>query len=476
MGLTDTIVQLMLEQGRARAAGQIGAANAYAGALQNIGQTVGAIPQQIEAAKQAQDVQRARDARQTLSDAMNPANVPEVDQNGVKLKDVNGIGDYMASRGFGPEFVNAAQHLDGLNQSLLSVQQARQQLIQRGALGVAAANYDPTIANAFLDTLDAKPNSIYPHEVIQQVRDHIQDNPEGLKNLVNGIIGPQKPLEMPATPRGGAPAQFLDPITHQVIATGSTAPATPPTEPEIALRAAAGEPQAQAAMSILKPAPKGDTAAADDQRFEKIQTAMNLKQQIDPADFAWYNAYKTRKLLGVDQSGAIALQRQAASELFTKQETGRKELSDKVDQPYIDASEKAETLRNVVQAAQGGNMVAGSLQPLLATLGVTTMEGVKRINNTELQNVAGAGSLLDRIKGKVGKLTEGQPMDKALQSDLIALGNLLQRSAYDKYLKAHQTTVQRYSLTDEQPFTAPQPAVIAPPTVTDPGLSALGKR
>lgn len=176
------------------------------------------------------------------------------------------------------------------------------------------------------------------------------------------------------------------------------------------------------------------------------------------------------------QATALAAQvaQQARAQAFTEQEAGRKELSEKVEQPYKDAREKADLMRGVIAAAQNGNMSAANVQGLLGVLGLVTTEGVKRINTTELEQVQGAGSLLDRIKGKVGKLVAGQPLDAKVQSDLRELSNLLEQSAYKKYAEGHKTTTKRYGLKDEQPL--PAPAGVAPPPALPPGLQRLQDR
>src|SRR5581483_3386519 len=173
--------------------------------------------------------------------------------------------------------------------------------------------------------------------------------------------------------------------------------------------------QSGAALEKLKAKAPTDTAAQDDARYERIQTAKGLNQPVSPEDAAWAKAYVQRKTLGPSATSAAADARQATAEAFTRAEAGRKVLSTDVEKPYLEAREKADTLRTVIAAAQNGNMEAASVTPLLATLGLTTMEGVKRINSTELQQVSGAGSLLTRIQGAAGKLTAGQPLPKKLQ-------------------------------------------------------------
>jgi hypothetical protein len=185
-----------------------------------------------------------------------------------------------------------------------------------------------------------------------------------------------------------------------------------------------------------------------------------------------------------DPAAAAALERQALAErfmvtqqartqAFTEAEAGRGELTNKVEQPYLDAREKTQTLRNIVQAAQGGNMEAAAVQSLMGTLGLITAEGVKRINTTELQQVAGAGDLLTRIQGQVSRGLTGNPLPQKLQTDLIGLANLLDKGSYDKYASGFGRITKRYGLKDEQPLPAPPPPVTPPATS---GLSDLAKR
>ncbi len=94
-------------------------------------------------------------------------------------------------------------------------------------------------------------------------------------------------------------------------------------------------------------------------------------------------------------------------------------------------------------------MEAASVQSLLGTLGLVTMEGVKRINTTELQQVSGAGSLLERIKAQASKAIAGQPLPEKLQNDLGELSSLLEKSARKKYEQGFDSVTKRYKLNDE---------------------------
>lgn len=165
---------------------------------------------------------------------------------------------------------------------------------------------------------------------------------------------------------------------------------------------------------------------------------------------------------------------QGRAQTFTESQAGRKELTDKIEAPYLDAREKADTLKSVVALAKGGNKEAANVQALLGTLGLVTSEGVKRINTTELDQVAGAGSLFDKIKARAGSIVSGQPLPTDLQNDLVQLASMLEQSARKKYESGFKRVTDRYKLIDEQPI-APVVDTPAVSTLT-PGLAALGKR
>lgn len=192
-------------------------------------------------------------------------------------------------------------------------------------------------------------------------------------------------------------------------------------------------------------------------------------QSLTPQETANLKGYEDRKRVVSDPALLAAGDRQAQSQNaqtaqqqraqdFAQAQAGRAELTTKVEQPYLDAKEKAATLRGVIEAAKGGNMAAASVQSLLGTLGLVTMEGVKRINTTELQQVAGAGSLLERLKGSASRVAAGQPLSPKIQEDLTQLSNLLEQGATKKYQQGFDSVTKRYKLTDERPLTDTAPA------------------
>ncbi len=212
MSLNSQIADLILERGRAQAQGDM----AWGGALSQIGQTVGrtvaAIPAIKAEAARVGDEQRARDARSALSKAMK--DVPPIKQEGMSLYDVQGIGKAMADSGYGAEFGPAAGHLDAINQSTIGFQQGRLHLLKSGAEAIAAAGFDPVLADDFLE--HQKGNQIYSDQTIQSWQDRIRGNPEATKAVISYLAGPQKMVERDPT------KEQRDPITNELVT-----PATP---------------------------------------------------------------------------------------------------------------------------------------------------------------------------------------------------------------------------------------------------------
>lgn len=205
--------------------------------------------------------------------------------------------------------------------------------------------------------------------------------------------------------------------------------------------------------------PKSVTGPELDDAAQQLLTKRNMGQRLTPLETAQLNAYDERKRTTTDATISAADARLKQTEAFQRQEAGRGVLSKDVEKPFVDSKEKADLLRDVVRGAQHGNLTAAALQTLTTTLGLTSAEGVKRINAVELGQVAGAGSLWDRLKGRVGGLVAGQPIDAKLQKDTLDLADMLEHSAAKKYLTAHESTTKRYGLTDEQPLSEAVTAV-----------------
>lgn len=460
MSLNSTIAELLVQQGRDQASGVMGSGQAYGSALSNLGQTIGQTIQtatdpriQLERQQAAEGAQRIADLKTLDTAFQNPGGRDAI----IAALPGHLRGQVSASFDAADESAAKAQ------KAQLDADTANTDYLYTLASNVKAHDYTPESLQLAIShakqTFSRNPALVSQLTPIEQ---QLQANPspDAVKSLIDPIIQAhneqEKAVLIPPTPRGGAPATLTK--NGVTIATGPAAPAQPPTEAELALQASGGDPTV--AMGLLKPKPNA-TAEQDDQRYRDIQARLDQKLPITSMEQAWSDAYEKQKTLGVDKSAGAAAGRQADAiaqqtaeqkrqQDFAQAQAGRADLTNKVEQPYFDAKEKADTLRTVIEAAKNGNMAAGSVQNLLGTLGLVTTEGVKRINNVELQQVAGAGSLFERLKGAVSKLKTGDPLSPKVQSDLSQLSDLLEQSARKKYEQAFNATTTRYGLKDEQ--------------------------
>lgn len=313
--LTGTIADLMLRRGdiAARAAESIAAANAhaaevsgnaYAGAAQGIGQSIAALPQQIqrqklagqqsdEAALDLQAKQRAADATKALSAVM--TETPKLSEDGVSVWDVPTITRTLADKGFGPEAGAAAQHLDGINNAFRQARAAQKALVMTGAQSVAAAGNDPTLADHFLDQMAA--NQLMPAADVTKYREFLKADPANTAKLTAYLMGPQKGMVVPeggtvvnpvtnaptftAPPKPQRPVVVapgsiaVDPSTGATVATGPAKEATPKSYQHVD-KLLDGKP----ATLLLDPAPGGKLY---DLSGNEIDDAASRVKPIPPA-------------------------------------------------------------------------------------------------------------------------------------------------------------------------------------------------
>ena len=119
---------------------------------------------------------------------------------------------------------------------------------------------------------------------------------------------------------------------------------------------------------------------------------------------------------------------------------------------YSQFATTAASLKSSLAAAKNGNELAAAVAPLQGTLFITTAEGVKRINETELKGVSGAGSLVQRINGALSKTKGGGPLSDSLKDDMAKLVDIYTDSKYSGYEKQAKYTQKLHGL---DPTTTP---------------------
>lgn len=105
----------------------------------------------------------------------------------------------------------------------------------------------------------------------------------------------------------------------------------------------------------------------------------------------------------------------------------------KLNDDYLKAQATADQFQSVLDMAKAGNKAAGSNLPLIGVETLNAINGIKRINRSEIDQYKGAGSLYDNIMGKIGKLTTGDPIPADVLKDIEAMHNTLRQNSDSEY-------------------------------------------
>lgn len=146
-------------------------------------------------------------------------------------------------------------------------------------------------------------------------------------------------------------------------------------------------------------------------------------------------------------------------------------LLDKAEGQYRTAEQGAQGIRGMIDDALQGGKISARMLPLEGALEVTTANGVKRINRTEVDQYAGGGSLFDRLAGQIGGATKGIPFTPEIMNDMKRLADVQEKGAYDNYKGGYDSATRRYHLTDEQALPAPSGSAGGGQTFTDGGVT-----
>jgi hypothetical protein len=107
------------------------------------------------------------------------------------------------------------------------------------------------------------------------------------------------------------------------------------------------------------------------------------------------------------------------------------EAYSKEGQNYATAVQAAKNMSDFIQMAKSGNKEAVKIVPLQGALEITTAQGVHRINRTEVDQFGGAGSLYDKLAGKVGGVLTGKDITDDVLNDMDALQKTVSANAKD---------------------------------------------
>ncbi len=129
-------------------------------------------------------------------------------------------------------------------------------------------------------------------------------------------------------------------------------------------------------------------------------------------------------------SAAVAVEKaKIPLEMSMRQQTAGATEYEKSLASLSSAAADASRIHNLIQAAQSGNKAAPGLIPL-----AELRQYVNRVNQSELRNVQGAGSLADKVEGWVTGHTEGQPIPPDILQATDQLASLQLQNAEQKHV------------------------------------------
>lgn len=117
----------------------------------------------------------------------------------------------------------------------------------------------------------------------------------------------------------------------------------------------------------------------------------------------------------------------------------------KVQDTYNAAQDARDRINTVLNLAKSGNKEAQASAPLIAVQAINEMAGVKRVNGTEIANYGNAGSLIDQLQGKLGKIMAGQSIPPDVLTDMQSLHDAFAQNADKAYARSVGTLNGRYN-------------------------------
>lgn len=185
--------------------------------------------------------------------------------------------------------------------------------------------------------------------------------------------------------------------------------------------------------------------------------AAEIDKETNPAILGARRASEIQTRVGTQQALA-ATAGPAFSNIADAAARGRAETAYQKDsEEYADKVGAARQLRDFVAAAQSGNKAAPGLVPISEV-----RQLVNRVNRQELQSVSSsAGSAWDRIQGKIGSLTEGQPIPPDILHDIGVISGVMENAARRTYTNKVAVTNNTFG-SKAQPVTLPETPATAP--------------
>jgi hypothetical protein len=113
-------------------------------------------------------------------------------------------------------------------------------------------------------------------------------------------------------------------------------------------------------------------------------------------------------------------------------------------QDYLQANQMADQVQTMIDLVRSGNKVAGTNIPIMGVEAMNALSGLKRLNRQQVEAYSGAGSLWDKIVGKIGGIAEGKPIPEDLLQDIENFHTALRTNSENGYKTKLQAINQNY--------------------------------
>lgn len=313
---------------------------------------------------------------------------------------------------------------------------------------------------------------------------------DGYVQKVLGAMPPQAPAGAPSDVTGTAGAPAVDSAPGSAAPPSSAAPAAvPPPLPDVRpvpLTKEAAMGQAFAQMKAMERGQKGQSTEDLEAKYLALRQREIQGFPMAPEETAFLKSMYDWKTMGTVAAAGSAEERQATALDNQTTAAENRRLADQKqkaralvvanNKDYAAARSGAENLRELVKAAQSGNMSAAALQNMATTMAELGSQGYRRMNVVELAATADAGAVWDRVMNWYGKATAGQPVDPRIQKDIGKLADIFDEAAFKKYADEHDSINNAYETTIPRFYKPPASMAPPPPKTLTPGLQGLADR
>lgn len=409
--------------------------------------------------QQKRDAADQQQLQQYMADPANQASIRKGDLTGIygKVQPKTAIG-------LQQHFIEAQKNAAALDETTLKLNTERHTALQNGLQGLLALpEADRAQAYAGMvqsmnqsgvakglnlpqtlpDFSDASLNKLGGvNAVYHGIFEGAQKDKKAAADLLKVQTDADKAAADAANTRAGIPKTEADATIRATQAAGMNAAGLLPEEQQKADDAAATLAETKRRNDQLA---KHETAEEANHRQSAGIAAAHLKIAQQTYDQT-YGAGSDQALVGVDP----------------KARNAARAAMNKATNEYQTAVKSADDLQSVIDLTKGGNKAAGAALPLVGVEALNAVNGIKRINKSEIDQYAGAGSLLDSIQGKIGKVVSGQPIPPDVLKDIESLHSILKTNAD----RAHEDRVQGINHTFNSNFT--------PLKIDHPGMSGGG--